>query len=53
MVDSSVSSPIPWHAPETGSIVTEDNQEQMPAEALEEWEAAIREYQELTKGKPS
>ena len=37
----------------TGLIVTEDNQDQMPEEALEEWEEAIREYQELTKGKPS
>ena len=37
----------------TGLLVTEENRDKVPVEALEEWEAALHEYEELTKGEPS
>ena len=37
----------------TGLLVTEDSLDKLPAEALEEWNAALDEYDELTKGEPS
>ena len=36
-----------------GLLVTEENRDKVPVEALEEWEAALHEYEELTKGEPS
>ena len=37
----------------TGLLVTEENLDKLPEEALEEWNAALEEYDELTKGEPS
>ncbi len=37
----------------TGLLVTEDNLDKIPEEALAEWEAAVAEYDELAKAKPS
>ena len=37
----------------TGLLVTEENLDKLPAETLEEWNAALDEYDELTKGEPS
>ncbi len=37
----------------TGLLVTEENLDKLPEEALEEWNAALDEYDELTKGEPS
>jgi hypothetical protein len=36
----------------TGLIVTEDNRDELPGDALAEWEAAIAEYFEMAKGNP-
>jgi len=52
MAAAGIDPAVIYASKKTGLIVTEDNREQMPAEALKEWEAAIGEYQELTKGKP-
>ena len=41
-----------YAATKTGLLVTEDNRDKIPDEALEEWAAALREYEELTKGEP-
>lgn len=32
--------------------VTQENYEKLPADALSEWEAAVKEYFEMVKGKP-
>ena len=37
----------------TGLLVTEENLDKLPAEALEEWNAALDEYDELVEGEPS
>ena len=37
----------------TGMLVTEDNLDKIPKEALAEWEAAVAEYEERAKAKPS
>ena len=35
----------------TGLIVTEDNLDNLPADALAEWEAAVAEYFEMARGR--
>ena len=41
------------HRKTGGLIVTEENQEKLSAEDIAEWEAAIDEYLEKTKGNPN
>ena len=53
---SPLSPPSPTGGPPQallGLLVTEENLDKLPAEALEEWNAALDEYDELMKSEPS
>ena len=42
-----------YAATKTGLLVTEENRDKIPEQALEEWEAALKEYEERLRGEPS
>ena len=53
MAAAGISPELIYATVKTGLMVTEDNQDLIPAEDLAQWDAAIEEYQKLTEGKPS
>ena len=53
MAAAGISPELIYATVKTGLMVTEDNQDLIPDEGLGEWEAAIAEYKELVKSKPS
>ena len=52
MVQAGIRPEIIYAHRKTGLIVTQENCEKLPADALAEWEAAAEEYFEMIKGKP-
>ncbi len=53
MVAAGIDPRLIYASRKTGLLVTEENLDKLPEEALEEWNAALDEYDEMTKGEPS
>jgi hypothetical protein len=52
MVAAGIDPAVIYASTRNGLIVTEENWEQVPQEAVDEWESAIEEYRELTRAGP-